>query len=105
MRGPGIDLAGMMGGMGGMPFPAGPAPVGTGDGGGLLGPPTTSRMNEHMKTNDIFGDRAIENDRLSDVISEDLESLDSFKSKSSKRSNDGGSGGGSGKKRKIVLIK
>ena len=106
MRGPGIDLAGMMGGVGGMPFPSAPAPVGAGDGGGLLGPPTTSRMTEHMKTNDIFGARAVENDRLSDVISEDLESLDSFKSKSSKRSADGGAGaGGGGKKRKIVLIK
>ena len=105
MRGPGIDLAGMMGGMGGMPFPSAPAPVGAGDGGGLLGPPTTSRMTEHMKTNDIFGARAVENDRLSDVISEDLESLDSFKSKSSKRSADGGAGGGAGKRKKIVLIK
>lgn len=105
MRGPGIDLAGMMGGMGGMPFPAGPAPVGAGDGGGLLGPPTTSRMNEHVKVNDIFGDRAEEDERLSDVISEDLESLDSFRSKSSKRSLDGGGGGGGKKSRKIVLIK
>lgn len=107
MRGPGIDLAGMMGGLGGgMPFPSGPAPVGSGDGGGLLGPPTTSRMNERVKINDIFGDRALEDERLSDVISEDLESMRSFDSQGSKRSRDGGAGAaGGGKKRKIVLIK
>lgn len=108
MRGPGIDLAGVMGmGMGmGAPFgvpPAGAPQPGEADGGGLLGPPVSSRVADRAKVNELFTREKDDEERLSDVISEDLESLDSARSAGSKRKAAGDGDGGA--RKKVVIIK
>lgn len=99
MRGPGLDIASMMGGL---PFPT-PGGESAGD---FLAPPVSARTLDRARPNPLFTQQARDEDRMSDVISEDLESvrsLDSSRSGGSKRAREDSGNGPSGKK--VVIIK
>ena len=104
MRGPGIDLGAMLGPMaGGLNLtPPGSEPASDG---GFLRAPAQSRRTDHAKENPIFAKQAEDEDRFSDIISEDLESLPSLKSFGSpkKRLRESAIEDGPAKKKIVVL--
>lgn len=94
MRGPGIDLSSMLGPLNaGLGMGGGFAPPGGESNGPFLAPPAFSRKTDATE-NQAFAVQRADEDRFSDVISEDLESLPSI---------DGDSDAGVGEKRRIDL--
>jgi hypothetical protein len=104
MRGPGLDLGAMLGPMaGGLGLtPPGSDPVGN----DFLRAPAPSRSTDHARENPLFANQAADEDRFSDIISEDLESLPSIRSFGSspgKRMRDSMADVGPAKKKVVVL--
>jgi hypothetical protein len=105
MRGPGMDIGAMLGPMAGAlnMTPPGSEPVGN----DFLRAPAPSRNTDHARENPLFAKQIEDEDRFSDIISEDLESLPSIRSFGSspgKRMRESTADAGPAKK-KVVLIK
>jgi hypothetical protein len=105
MRGPGIDLSAMLNPLGGgLGFPP---PGGNESGGPFLAPPAFSRKTDAVE-NKAFAVQKADEDRFSDVISEDLESLPSVseldQAPGEKRKIALPSSGGGGKRAKKITV-